>query len=41
MKVEDMDRIAEAIAMLIKEGESAVDKARAIVDELTAKYSLA
>ena len=40
MNAEDMDKIAEAIAMLIKEGESAVDKARAIVDELTAKYPL-
>ena len=40
LKPEDMDKIAEAIAMLIKEGESAVDKARAIVDELTAKYPL-
>ena len=41
LKTEDMDKIAEAIAMLIKEGESAIDKARAIVDELTAKYPLA
>ena len=40
LKPEDMEKIAEAIAMLIKEGESAVDKARAIVDELTAKYPL-
>ncbi|MBQ2901629.1 MAG: serine hydroxymethyltransferase [Agathobacter sp.] len=40
MNTADMDKIAEAIAMLIKEGESAVDKARAIVDELTAKYPL-
>jgi len=40
LKTEDMDKIAEAIAMLIKEGESAIDKARAIVDELTAKYPL-
>lgn len=40
MNTDDMDKIAEAIAMLIKEGESAVDKARAIVDELTAKYPL-
>lgn len=40
MNTEDMDKIAEAIAMLIKEGESAVEKARAIVDELTAKYPL-
>ena len=40
MNTEDMERIAEAIAMLIKEGENAIDKARAIVDELTAKYPL-
>lgn len=40
MNTEDMDKIAEAIAMLIKEGEAAVDKARAIVDELTSKYPL-
>ena len=40
LKTEDMDKIAEAIAMLIKEGESAIDKARAIVDELTTKYPL-
>ena len=40
MKPEDMDKIAEAIAMLIKEGESAIDKARVIVDELVAKYPL-
>ena len=41
LNTEDMDKIAEAIAMLIKEGESAIDTARAIVDELTAKYPLA
>ena len=40
MNEEDMDKIAEAIAMMIKEGESASEKARAIVDELTAKYPL-
>ncbi len=40
MNTEDMDKIAEAIAMLIKEGESAIEKARVIVDELTAKYPL-
>ena len=40
MNTEDMDKIAEAIAMMIKEGEAAADKARAIVDELTAKYPL-
>jgi len=40
MNTEDMDKIAEAIALMIKEGEAASDKARAIVDELTAKYPL-
>ena len=40
MNTEDMDKIAEAIAMMIKEGEAASEKARAIVAELTAKYPL-
>lgn len=40
MNTADMDRIAEAIAFVVKEGEAGVDKARAIVDELTAKYPL-
>ena len=40
MNTEDMDKIAEAIAMMIKEGETASEKARAIVSELTAKYPL-
>ena len=40
MKCEDMDKIAEAIAFVIKEGEAGVPKARAIVDELVAKYPL-
>ena len=40
MNTEDMDRIAEAIAMMIKEGEAAADKARAIVKSLTEKYPL-
>ena len=40
MVEEDMDQIAEAIAMMIKEGEEAAPKARAIVDALTAKYPL-
>ena len=40
MNTGDMDRIAEAIALIVKEGEAAVPKARAIVDELTAKYPL-
>ena len=40
LNTEDMDQIAEAIAMMIKEGEPAADKARAIVKSLTEKYPL-
>ena len=40
MKEEDMDKIAEAIAMIVKEKEAAIPKAKAIVAELTAKYPL-
>lgn len=40
MNTEDMDQIAEAIAMIIKGGEDKVSDARAIVDKLTAKYPL-
>ena len=40
MNCEDMDRIAEAISIVIKEGEAGIPKARAIVDQLTAKYPL-
>ena len=40
MNTEDMDKVAEAIAMLIKEGESAVPAAKAIVKVLTDKYPL-
>lgn len=40
MKENDMDRIAEAIAIVIKEGEAGVENARAIVKELTDKYPL-
>jgi len=40
LNTEDMDRVAEAIAYVVKEGEAGVPKARAIVDELTAKYPL-
>ena len=40
MVCEDMDRIAEANAYVIKEGEAGIPKARAIVDELVAKYPL-
>lgn len=36
----DMDRIAEVIAMMVREGEAAADKARAIVQALTEQYPL-
>ena len=39
MKPEDMDKIAEAIAMILKE-EGSQEKAKAIVKELTDKYPL-
>jgi len=37
---EDMDQIAEAIAMMIKEGEARAEDAKAIVKNLTEKYPL-
>lgn len=40
MNTDDMDKIAEAIAMLIEEHEANTDKAKAIVKELTDKYPL-
>lgn len=40
MNADDMDRVAEAIAFVVKEGEGGVAKARGIVDELTARYPL-
>ena len=40
LKEEDFDKVAEAIAMLIKEGEKAIEPARVIVKELTDKYPL-
>ncbi|MDO4510123.1 MAG: serine hydroxymethyltransferase [Lachnospiraceae bacterium] len=40
MNTDDMDKIAEAIAFVVKEGKAGVPKARKIVDELTAKYPL-
>ena len=40
MNAEDMDQIAEAISLVIKEGDEGVAKARAIVDALTEKYPL-
>lgn len=41
MNTEDMDQIAEAISMVIKEGENKIPEARAIVQTLTDKYPLA
>ena len=40
LKEDDFDKVAEAIALLIKNGESAVEEARAIVKSLTDKYPL-
>ncbi len=40
MNTEDMDKIAEAIAMVIKGGEEKIAEARAIVQTLTDKYPL-
>ena len=40
MNTEDMDKIAEAIAAVVKGGEEQVPTARKIVDELTKKYPL-
>lgn len=40
MKEDDMDRIAEAIAMVIREQESGIAGARAIVQSLTDRYPL-
>jgi glycine hydroxymethyltransferase len=36
----DMDMVAEAISIVIKEGEAGIDKARAIIKTLTDKYPL-
>lgn len=40
MKEDDMDRIAEAVAIVIKEQENGVAKARTMVQALTEKYPL-
>lgn len=40
MKEDDMDQIAEAIALIIKGGEEKILEARAIVQKLTDKYPL-
>ena len=40
MNTEDMDRIAEAIALVIKGGEDKIAEARVIVQTLTDRYPL-
>ena len=40
MNTEDMDMIAEAIAMIVKGGEAKIPEARTIVQKLTDKYPL-
>ena len=40
LNTDDMDQVAEAIAIVIKEGEAGIEKARAIVKTLTDKYPL-
>lgn len=40
MNTEDMDRIAEAIALVVKDGEEKIEEAKAIVKKLTCKYPL-
>ena len=40
LKEDDFDKVAEAIAVVIKEGEAGIDKAQAIIAEITAKYPL-
>ncbi|MCI9314051.1 MAG: serine hydroxymethyltransferase [Lachnospiraceae bacterium] len=40
LKTEDMDQVAEAVSIVIKEGGAGIDKARAIIKTLTDKYPL-
>lgn len=40
LNTQDMDAVAEAIAIVIKEGEAGIDKARTIIKTLTDKYPL-
>lgn len=40
LNTEDMDKVAEAVSIVIKEGEAGVPKAQAIVKSLTDKYPL-
>ena len=40
MNTEDMDKIAEAISLVVKYGEERIEDAKAIVKELTEKYPI-
>lgn len=40
LNTDDMDQVAEAVSIVIKEGEAGIEKARAIVQGLTDKYPL-
>ena len=40
LKEEDMDQVAEAIALVIKERTEGISKARVLVDRLTKAYPL-
>ena len=40
LKEDDFDKVAEAVAIVIKEGEKGIEKAQQIVAEITAKYPL-
>ncbi len=40
LNAEDMDQVAEAISIVIKEGEAGIEKAKAIVKSLTDQYPL-
>ena len=40
LKEDDMDTIAEAIAMMLKEGEAAAPQAKGLIESLTKKYPL-
>ena len=40
LKAEDFDQVAEAIAMVVKQGEEGIEPAKAIIKTLTDKYPL-
>ena len=40
LNAEDFDKVAEAISIVVKKQEAGIEEARAIIDQLTAKYPL-